>query len=172
MGTEAAWLLLAYGEDRAYGGNAGYDDGADHYSYDSNVANWTRVKSGDRVIVAARDGTRGPPLGVGWAKVARVTREPGVKEVGRCPSCGHPRFKARLTKRPRWRCDNGHEFDEPTVFEQPVTELTAWFGGSYKRLSRPLASSVLRHAQIRFGDGNSIRAIDWRLIERHIQAQG
>lgn len=151
------WLLLAYGEDRLYAGNSGYDDGEDHYSYDSNVPNWKRLSAGDRVVIAGRTRRSGPPSAVGVAMVQRITSREGMKTVGRCPECKHPRYKERLTKSPRYRCDNGHEFDRPSVADVPVTLFTAWFGDSFRRTS--MASKDLRTAQVGPRDGNAIRPL-------------
>ena len=41
------WLVLAVGNDRQHGGNAGYDDVPDtHYSWDSTVANHGQISLG------------------------------------------------------------------------------------------------------------------------------
>jgi len=129
---ERSWMILAYGDDRAYGGNKGYEDGLDHYSYDNRVANSRRLATGDLVVIADRDGRRGPPMIAGIARVRRIDAGPVTKEVGHCPECGKTRFKLRENRSPRYRCDNGHEFDEPTIELVPVEGFVARFGDTYR----------------------------------------
>ena len=155
-----AWLMLAYGPDRAYGGNTGYDDRTDRYTFDSNVPNWKRVAVGDLAVVATRDpGTR-LPLIVATAQVRRITRGPSRKTVRRCPKCRHPRFKERLTKVPRWRCDFGHEFDAPLEEPVDVTSVIAWFGDTYQTLAQPVSFERFRTAQIHAHNSNAIRPLN------------
>lgn len=46
------WLVLAVGNDRQHGGNAGYDDVPDtHYSWDSTVANHGQISPGDFIVL-------------------------------------------------------------------------------------------------------------------------
>ena len=127
-----AWLMLAYGDDRAYGGNEGYSDSTDRYSFDSRVPNWKQVTSGDLAVIGGRLRPRGAPEVIGFARVQRVTSSAGSKLVRRCPQCGHPRFKGRSTKQPRWRCDNGHEFDVPVDETVQVQQVVAWFDDTYR----------------------------------------
>ena len=165
---ERAWLFLAYGDDRAYGGNNGYQDGFDRYSYDSHVPNWKQVKVGDLAVIAGRDGRRGPPTVVGLARIEDLRIAPAIKEVGRCPICAHPRFKARTTKTPKFRCDHGHEFDAPALEEVPVTGVMAIFGDTYRAASGAMSTGELRAAQVNRGDGNSIRPLDAEVLSRHL----
>ena len=159
-----AWLLLAYGDDRAYAGNRGYDDRLDRYSYDSNVPNWKRVTTGDLAIIAGRVGRRGPPEMSGTAAIERVTSTIGSKEIGRCPTCGHPRYKARSTKLPTYRCDRGHEFDTAIVEQVVVRKLTAWFGGTYRHIPNALSPKQLKSLQHGPRDGNAIRPLEYGKI--------
>jgi hypothetical protein len=162
---ERAWLMLAYGEDRAYGGNEGYSDSPDHYSYDSRVPNWRQVTEGDLAVIAGRATSRGAPVVTGFARVERIDRDPNAtKIVRRCPVCGHPRFKARQTKSPRWRCDHGHEFDHPTEEIVAVTAAVAWFGDSYRPAIGALSPDQLKAAQLHRRDGNSIRPLDESVV--------
>jgi Domain of unknown function (DUF3883) len=163
---ERAWLMLAYGESRQYGGNEGYSDSTDHYSYDTNVPNWKQVAAGDLAVIAGRRRRGGAPEVDGFARVRRTTQRDITKRVGRCPVCGHPRFKERTTKLPRWRCDNGHEFDRPRLEDVAVVEVVAWFDDTYQPAADALTPAQLKAAQLHKGDGNSIRPLDAAVIRR------
>jgi hypothetical protein len=164
--ADRAWLMLAYGDDRAYGGNQGYSDSTDRYSYDSRVPNWKQVSAGDLAVIGGRLRPRGAPEVSGFARVQRVTTEPATKLVRRCPQCGHPRFKARATKTPRWRCDRGHEFDDPAEEVVPVTGAVAWFDDTYRPAIGAMTAEQLRDSQLNRGDGNSIRPLDPPFVRR------
>ena len=166
---QKAWLFLAYGDDRQYGGNIGYDDGSGQYSFDSNVPNWKRVAEGDLVIVAGRGVRHGPPVPVAVARIERLSAHPDTKTIYRCPNCGHPRFKARETKSPRWRCDFGHEFDEPDSETVDVTAMTAYFGDSYRPMPGAMTTEQLKTAQMHKGDGNAIRPLDLEAVTRFLR---
>lgn len=50
-----SWLLLAVGENRAFGSNDGYRDEPDaHYAWDSTVPNHARLMPADRRTQAGR----------------------------------------------------------------------------------------------------------------------
>ena len=67
---------------------------------------------------------------------------------------------------PRWRCDNGHEFDDPVEESVPVTAVTALFGDTYRPAVGLLTSAQVRQAQVNKGDGNSIRPLDPDRVRR------
>ena len=51
-----AWLMLAHGDNRMYGGNEGYDDfPRESYAYDSFVGNHRRIAEGDVAVVCDKD---------------------------------------------------------------------------------------------------------------------
>jgi hypothetical protein len=155
-----SWLLLAYGQDRVYAGNQGYDDGVEHYSYDSNVPNSRQLAEGDVVIVAGRDGRTGPPMPVRAGIVAQISESSGTKTVGRCPQCAHPRFKARTTKEPKFRCDFGHEFDSPRLEVVPVTTYKADLTAIAEIPPKAASSASIKELQVSPRDGNAIRPLD------------
>ena len=158
--VERAWMILAYGEDRAYGGNQGYEDSVDRYSYDNRVANSLRLAEGDLVVVAGRDGRRGPPLIAGIARVVDVEATDATKDVGHCPVCGKTRFKARENRQPLYRCDHGHEFDEPVIEAVQVRAFVARFGDTYRDARGAMTVAELKAAQLHQRDGSSIRELD------------
>jgi putative restriction endonuclease len=123
-----AWSCIAVGDDRQYGGNTGYDDElASRYSFDSNVANHKQVSKGDLIVL--RDGERA----LGMATVEAVTSSPGTKLIRRCPVCRITGLKERVKKHPKWRCNNGHEFETPSESDERVDKYVARFGSSFVR---------------------------------------
>src|SRR5690606_35332214 len=102
------WSFLVIAGRRQYAGNAGYNDDPEKlYRFDSAVGNSGQVAPGD--LVALRD--RHAVMGV--AIIDAIRAEPGVKERFRCPECRTTALKERRSKQPRFRCDRGHEFDQP-----------------------------------------------------------
>jgi len=91
------------------------------YSFDSNVANHKQVSKGDLIVL--RDSDRA----LGMAKVEEVTSSVGTKLIRRCPTCQTTGLKERVKKHPRWRCNNGHEFEIPSEGEEPVNKYEARF---------------------------------------------
>ena len=141
-----AWSCITLGEERQYGGNIGYDDElTSRYSYDSNVANHKRIAAGDLIVL--RDNSHAP----GLAQIDRVTHETGTKLIRRCPTCNTTGIKERQTKRPRWRCNNGHEFDTPRESEETVERYVAHFGG-FERLQHPIPVRELKGVALRPSD--------------------
>jgi hypothetical protein len=166
--AERAWMILAYGEDRAYGGNKGYEDGVDHYSYDNRVANSMQLAKGDLVVMADREGRRGPPRIAGIARVVGVDPGGTTKDVGHCPVCGKTRFKAREHRTPLYRCDNGHEFDEPVIEAVGVKGRIARFGDTYRDARGAMTVAELNGAQLHRRDGSSIRELYPAKLQRYL----
>jgi len=124
-----AWLLLAYGDRRAYSGNVGYDDVPNRtYRYDSLVPNHKQLTVDDLVVLTTPDGA----IGVG--RVEHIHQRDGRKTLHRCPVCGIAQSKVRETKTPRFRCRKGHEFDEPKTDIVPCTEYEATFESTFVTL--------------------------------------
>lgn len=121
-----AWLVLAFGDERQYAGNAGYEDVlTSHYRFDDFVPNHTQVAEGDVMVL------RAPANLIGFARIQRLGTEASVKERLRCPECQTTAIKTRQQKRPLYRCDRGHEFDEPSRESVPITMFTAFFGDTF-----------------------------------------
>jgi hypothetical protein len=158
--------MLAYGDARKYGGNEGYSDSTDFYSFDSRVANWRQVSAGDLALVAGRRKRAGPPELNGIATVARLTSSGDLKVVRSCPVCGHPRFSDRVTMTPRWRCDHGHEFDTPAEELVEVTRVVAHFDGSYRPAAGAMTAAELKAAQTHKLNTNAIRPLDVDAVRR------
>lgn len=131
------WVLLVYAGERSYAGNPGYSDvPAEEYRFDSSVPNHKRLAEGDLVAIRTRKGIEG------FARIARISSKPGTRTRRECPQCGIPDLRERFSSTPRFRCRRGHEFDHPAERATPCTLYTANFGGSFVRLSQPLAPAL------------------------------
>lgn len=151
------WLLLTYGDERSYRGNAGYDDHAgEAYRYDSKVQNHKSVSIGDVVILVGRGARRVHEIqGVGH--IDRIVAEEGTKTISRCPSCHRSQLHERTTLHPRFRCKVGHVFDDPLGTREPVTLYTASYGESYVSLKGMLPPGFVKRLQVNQGDQLAIR---------------
>ena len=156
-----AWSCITVGDDRQYGGNSGYDDElTSKYSFDSNVANHKQVSQGDLIVL------RGSHHALGVAKVKEVTSSTGTKLIRRCPVCQTTGLKERAKKHPKWRCNNGHEFEDPSEGEEPVSKYVALFGGTFVRLEHPISVTQLKGTALRPSDQLSIEELDLARLER------
>jgi hypothetical protein len=153
--SRTAWLVLAFGDDRQYAGNTGYDDElAETYRYDSNVANWKRVAAGDLLLLRDREQL------IGVARVRRVESYPSTKSLQRCPVCGTTSIKERRQREPRFRCSDGHEFPHPVVDTVQCTKLEAKFDSSFRRASSKVSIEQLRRACPKYTDQLSIQQLN------------
>lgn len=152
-----AWLLLAVGEDRAFGSNDGYrDEPATHYRWDDTVPNHRQIRTGDAVVLWDKKAS------IGASIVESIETAENTKSVYSCPYCGKAHIKARKTKHPRYRCfkcDN--EFDEPITTRKNVTEYTATYEASWVDLGGLLDGATLRGLCVSPKSQLSMRPLDW-----------
>jgi len=156
-----AWALTALGDDRQYGGNAGYqDDPRRIYRYDSHVPNCRQLAAGDLVFIRDRK------FLTGVAILEKVTSGSAPKVRRRCPTCKSPNIKERQTKLPHWRCmKDGHEFDEPIVDTVNVTTFEADYSNTFQAAPAGIPATRLKRAALRPNDQLAIEEVDPRLLE-------
>jgi putative restriction endonuclease len=94
-----------------------------------------------------------------------VIQSEGFKTVRRCPECGTTGIKERKTKAPRWRCNNKHEFFEPTETEEPVTKYEASFGDTYSGIERAIETQTIKSIALRPSDQLSMEELDLAKLE-------
>lgn len=153
------WLLLTFGDERQYAGNRGYeDDPSRAYRYDSFVPNFRQVAAGDAVVLQARDKT------LGCARIERIDEQDGVKDRQRCPECRTTAIKTRRTARPLYRCDRGHEFDEPLSERVPCKLFAAHFGSSFVPVTESVDVQLVRAACRNYNGQLAMQQIDPALI--------
>ena len=153
--TSRSWTLLSVKGPRQHGGNAGYDDApTSTYRFDSGVANSRNVRAGDLAFVRNAEGL------LGIAVIERVEEELGDKELLRCPVCRATRIKLRRTASPAYRCNAGHQFDEPVSERVAVTLYEAHYGSTFMRVPAGISAVDLRRAAFRPNPLMSIEEID------------
>jgi putative restriction endonuclease len=163
-GKSKAWLVLAFGDDRQYTANRGYEDEISRvYHYDSFVQNHLQVQVGDLLIIRDRAAARG--LG----RVERIITAPATKERSICPSCGAPPGQPRRSKHPTYRCRKGHEFDSPRVQHIDCQRYEAQFEGSFVPLDGDVSLDRLRAARLKAVDQMSIQPLDVAAAAAHLR---
>lgn len=160
MTTTRAWSLITTGGSQQYAGNLGYADDPRHtYRYDSNVANCRNVLPGDLALVRDRRHL------IGMALIERVTEQPGKKTMLRCPVCASVGLKARSSKLPRFRCNEGHEFDQPREDVVDVTTFEAHYPTTFVDAPDAVPVADIKAAAPRRSDQLSIEEVDIRRLE-------
>lgn len=161
MKLPRAWSLITVGDSRQYGGNQGYtDDPRRVYRYDSKVANHRGLSTGHFALIRDRNNL------LGVAQIERIESQPGEKTMLRCPTCGTVNIKSRERKRPRFRCNNNHEFGDPTPEIVDVTQYEAHFEHTFVNAPDAIPVLQIKAAALRPSDQVSIEEIDLNKLER------
>ncbi|MFH7906140.1 HNH endonuclease [Enterobacter cloacae] len=130
--VQQAWSFKAIEkDDLRYWGNDGYhDDSSVFYRYNNSVPNYKNVKEGDIVIIRDREKVLGISI------VEKLESRNTTKTIFKCPheGCNAKKIRPRETIKPKWRCDNGHEFAEQKIVLEPATEFIANYGSSFQKL--------------------------------------
>lgn len=130
--VQQAWSFKAIvKEDLRYWGNDGYhDDSSVFYRYNNSVPNYKNVKEGDIVIIRDREKILGVSI------IEKLESHSTTKTVFKCPheGCDAKKIRPRETIKPKWRCDNGHEFAEQKIVLEPAKEFIANYGSSFQML--------------------------------------
>jgi len=154
------WVVLTFGEDRQHAGNTGYDDAPEKwYSYDSYVANHRQVAIGHGLLLCDRK------RALGIARVSSIDEEPSTRVLQRCPICHVTGIKKRSTKQPKYRCKDGHEFEEPVYENANCTKYTAHFGGTFRTFTEPFGRDYLRQGCPRYSDQVAMQEFDFFSME-------
>ncbi|MCU6281767.1 HNH endonuclease [Enterobacter cloacae] len=130
--VQQAWSFKAIEkDDLRYWGNDGYhDDSSVFYRYNNSIPNYKNVKEGDIVIIRDREKVLGISI------VEKLESRNTTKTIFKCPheGCNAKKIRPRETIKPKWRCDNGHEFAEQKIVLEPATEFIANYGSSFQKL--------------------------------------
>ncbi|NYI59117.1 HNH endonuclease signature motif containing protein [Cellulomonas soli] len=163
-----AWLLMAAGDDRGHGGNAGYDDQVDsHYTWDSKVPNHKNPRVGDSVAIWDKERL------LGVSVIEQIVTSLGTKTLNRCPHCGTTRISSRKTVLPQFRCMKCHEeFSIPRSEVVEVTHYTARYDAAWTALDGILTGREVRGLAVNAGEFNSIRSLDWDAVRAAFVAKG
>lgn len=155
------WVLKTVDdENRSYRSNDGYKDVlSSKYLYDSNVANSQQIKPNDLVVLINKKEV------LGYAKISRIKKSFGKKDIRRCPECSSTNYEARKTKLPIYRCNKGHEFHNPITTQVDIKKYEALYGESFKKAS-PNSSLIPRDYYLnRYNRNMSIQSIDKKYFD-------
>lgn len=156
--NQKAWSLKAVGQDdlRYFGNNGYLDDSTSFYRYDNFVPNHKQVKKGDIVIVTDRKNV------LGISVIDNLSSAPYIKVRNRCPydNCTPEKLILRKSKKPKWRCSNGHEFEQPKVEDVPALEFKAEYKKNYKPINSISITDLIAHT-LRYNVQSSIQEIDF-----------
>lgn len=148
---------MAAGDNRGYGGNAGYDDQHDaYYSWDSNVPNHTKLRVGDPIALWDKERL------LGVSVIEAIETAPGVKVLSRCPRCNAPQISERTRIVPRYRCTKCKaEFDVARTEVVEVVQYRARYDAAWTSLEGLLSGAEIKAVQANKGEFNAMRALDW-----------
>lgn len=164
----AAWLLLAVGENRAFGSNDGYrDEPESHYRWDSTVPNHAKLNEGQPIVLWDKKSS------LGMSIIESIDQGTAVKTVYSCPSCGKAHIKARKNKIPRYKCFAcQNNFEVPASKRVEVTEYTSHHGNAWVDLSGLVPGGVLRSVCASPKSQLSLRPLDWEKFKAAVAAAG
>lgn len=156
--NQKAWSFKAVGQDdlRYFGNNGYQDDSTSFYRYDNFVPNHKRVKKGDIVIVTDRKNVLGISI------IDNLLSTPYIKVRNRCPykNCNPAKLIHRKSKKPEWRCSNGHEFEHPKLEDVPAFGFKAEYRKNYKPINSISLTELISHMP-RYNVQSSIQEIDF-----------
>lgn len=164
---QRAWLLMAAGDDRGHGGNAGYDDQVDaYYSWDSHVPNHKQLRVGDPIAVWDKAGL------LGVSVIEEIETWPGTKVLNRCPKCRTTRISRRKTLVPRYRCMRcQREFDVADTEVVEVLQYLARYDAAWTSLDGLLGEHEVRSLGVHSGDINAMRPLNWVALQTALLAR-
>ncbi|QQQ64326.1 helix-turn-helix domain-containing protein [Paenarthrobacter ureafaciens] len=167
-GPVAAWLLLAVGENRAFGSNDGYDDEPEvHYKWDDTVPNRERISVGDAVVLWDKK------TSIGASVIESIDTKTTTKPVYSCPECNKAHIKPRKSKRPLYKCFKcKSEFDQPTTTVKEVVEYTSTHSRAYVDLSGLLPAAKLRALCESPKSQLSLRPLKWEPFKMAVAEAG
>lgn len=156
--SQKAWSFKAVGQDdlRYFGNNGYQDDSTSFYRYDNFVPNHKQVKKGDIVIVTDRKNVQGISV------ITNLSSAPYIKARNRCPyeNCTPAKLILRKSKKPKWRCSNGHEFEQPKVEDVPAFEFKAEYKQNYMPINSISIIDLISHTP-RYNVQSSIQEVDF-----------
>lgn len=165
---QQAWSLKAIEkDDLRYWGNDGYhDDSSVFYRYNNSVPNYKNVKEGDIVIIRDREKILGISI------IEKLESHSTTKTIFKCPheECNAKKIRPRETIKPKWRCNNGHEFDEQKIILEPATEFKASYGSFFKKL-KDVSLLKLKSESPRYNIQLSIQEVNIQWAKELLGAQ-
>lgn len=116
------WVLKTVSDDSKASQTDSYEDSlSEYYNYDSLVPNSKQINANDLAILINKERI------LGFAKIKNINTSHGQKTIRRCPECPSTTIDKRKTKKPTYRCNNGHEFENPLKELKDVIKYSAHF---------------------------------------------
>jgi hypothetical protein len=166
----AAWLMLAVGDNREHAGNDGYDDlPSEHYSWDSTVANSTRPKVGDVIVLRDKDAL------LGVSVIDAIDVGEGTKQRRLCPVCSRSSIKQRRDLTPAFICDRREcraVFDEPVEKTIDISTYRSRHDVAWVDMKGELSAGQLSPLCVMPKSQNSIRELDLDRFRLAVVARG
>jgi predicted restriction endonuclease len=121
------WVLKSvHSEDLSYISNDGHSDELQiKYVFDNFVPNHLQIKKNDIVVIVNKEKV------LGLAKISNILIYNSTKIRRRCPICNNTNYEARKTKLPKYRCNKGHEFEEPIAETVDTIQFEAFYSQSF-----------------------------------------
>ena len=159
------WLVIST-DNRAHGGNQGYDDDVEsRYVWDDTVKYHNRIKEGHVLVFFDKQEL------IGAAVVDRITTSHIKKLRSRCPKCHSTAIKKRKTQLPLYRCNTkecGHTFDLPIDAEINVNEYRSNHGRTYVDLSGLCSGTELRLMSSTPKSPDSVKPLNFEMFASSI----
>ena len=160
----SSWVLKSVSDkDQSYKSNDGYGDELSvKYVYDNNVANSKQLSSGDIAVIIDKEQV------LGLAKISRITQEKAKKEIRRCPECQSTNYEERKTKLPKFKCNRGHEFENPDSNEVDITRFEAYYNDAFIQPYARIKTSLIRpYYSKNYNRNMSIQRIDDKFLKKY-----
>jgi hypothetical protein len=161
-----SWSFYTSSASDTYAGHEGYDDElGSRYSYDSGVPNHSGPRPGDVIVLRDESGSRGV------AFIEQIHTEEGSKLRRHCPYCGTSQMERRITLSPKFRCTNGHTFENPKQRSTRVVHYRAEYGGTFREC-RELEPKEIEALCLARSKQNAIRELDLDRTFRALRRRG
>jgi hypothetical protein len=157
------WLVIST-DNRAHGGNQGYDDDVEsRYVWDSTVKYHNKIKEGHVLVFFDKEEL------IGAAVVDRITTRYSKKMRSRCPECESTAIKKRKSQLPLYRCNKcGHPFDLPIDEEIKIEEYRSDYERTYVDLSGLCSGAELRQMSSTPKAPDSVKPLDFAMFTSSI----
>jgi putative restriction endonuclease len=166
--TISYWILKSVSdEEQSYISNDGYaDEFKNKYVYDNFVPNHKQIKTGDIVAIVDKKEI------LGLAKISRIIIYNSTKERRRCSICGNTNYEERKTKLPKYRCNQGHEFETPTSETVEVSRYEAFYSNTFILPKRKVPVNELRpYFKNNYNRNMSMQSLSETFFEKYFQSE-
>jgi predicted RNA-binding Zn-ribbon protein involved in translation (DUF1610 family) len=158
--------MLAVGDNRQHGGNAGYDDEPSvHYSWDDTVPLHGAPQRGDVIVLWDKK------ILLGASVIEEIQHGEQEKELFRCPLCTKAGIKERRTKSPKYKCYKctGY-FDEPVILGETVRTYRTRHEAGWVDLAGQLSGTELRQLCLQPQSQLSLRRLDYSRFREKVRS--